>query len=235
MHRSRRERKASVVNRALFALLTLALAVALVVPASAAGQTAGQDSVSGSAQDCLTPGSCPDPSSSFVRVGANARSGPDGQDPAGTMTWGRRFTGAFSNADAQVSCLSVADHVAIIGVHGWNTTTVVFGSFSFSTAGLIRVTDGGGPGAGLDTFEFDLQENPPIFPPLPPLPPPTDCSSFPSGKPVFRNEEGDLVVTDVDPLPTSKNRCKDGGWKTFGDAFKNQGQCVAFVERASRS
>jgi hypothetical protein len=33
------------------------------------------------------------------------------------------------------------------------------------------------------------------------------------------------------PLPTAKEQCKNGGWRTFGDTFKNQGQCVAFVQR----
>jgi hypothetical protein len=39
-------------------------------------------------------------------------------------------------------------------------------------------------------------------------------------------------VTQV-PLvgpPTSKDQCKDGGWKSFNNpTFKNQGQCVSFV------
>jgi hypothetical protein len=30
------------------------------------------------------------------------------------------------------------------------------------------------------------------------------------------------------PLPTSKDECKKGGWRTFG-VFKNQGDCVSFV------
>jgi hypothetical protein len=30
--------------------------------------------------------------------------------------------------------------------------------------------------------------------------------------------------------PTSKDQCKNGGWKNFPQ-FKNQGQCVSFVER----
>ena len=34
----------------------------------------------------------------------------------------------------------------------------------------------------------------------------------------------EFVVT----LPTSKDQCKKGGWKTF-DVFKNQGDCVSFV------
>jgi hypothetical protein len=29
------------------------------------------------------------------------------------------------------------------------------------------------------------------------------------------------------PRPTTKDECKDGGWRRFG--FKNQGRCVAFV------
>ena len=34
------------------------------------------------------------------------------------------------------------------------------------------------------------------------------------------------------PLPTSKAQCKNGGHAQFG--FKNQGQCVAFVQRGSK-
>ena len=31
------------------------------------------------------------------------------------------------------------------------------------------------------------------------------------------------------PPPTDKDQCKNGGWKNFGTRFKNQGQCVRFV------
>jgi hypothetical protein len=42
------------------------------------------------------------------------------------------------------------------------------------------------------------------------------------------------VVAQVGP-PTSKNACKDGGWKTFNHpTFKNQGQCVSFVASHGR-
>ena len=39
---------------------------------------------------------------------------------------------------------------------------------------------------------------------------------------------GDLAFT---PLPTSKDQCKDGGWQRFSfpRAFKNQGDCIQFV------
>jgi hypothetical protein len=32
--------------------------------------------------------------------------------------------------------------------------------------------------------------------------------------------------------PTSKAQCKRGGWKQFG--FKNQGRCIAFVNRGPK-
>jgi hypothetical protein len=35
-------------------------------------------------------------------------------------------------------------------------------------------------------------------------------------------------------LPSSKAECKNGGWKQYGMTFKNQGQCVAFVERGPK-
>ncbi len=34
----------------------------------------------------------------------------------------------------------------------------------------------------------------------------------------------------VPDMPTSKDQCKKNGWKDFGNTFKNQGDCVSFVE-----
>jgi hypothetical protein len=31
-------------------------------------------------------------------------------------------------------------------------------------------------------------------------------------------------------FPTSKAQCMNGGWRDYGSTFKNQGQCIAFVE-----
>jgi hypothetical protein len=28
----------------------------------------------------------------------------------------------------------------------------------------------------------------------------------------------------------AQNQCKNGGWKNFGDMFKNQGQCLKFFK-----
>jgi hypothetical protein len=41
---------------------------------------------------------------------------------------------------------------------------------------------------------------------------------------------GDISVVDAQPSPTTKDQCKGDGWKQFG--FKNQGQCLAFVNRS---
>jgi hypothetical protein len=45
---------------------------------------------------------------------------------------------------------------------------------------------------------------------------------------------GDIVVTDAAPLPTSKDQCKNGGWRTYG-VFKNQGDCVSFVATGGKN
>jgi hypothetical protein len=39
-------------------------------------------------------------------------------------------------------------------------------------------------------------------------------------------------VVDAPPFPTAKNQCKNGGWKQFG--FKNQGQCIRFVNHGPK-
>jgi hypothetical protein len=45
---------------------------------------------------------------------------------------------------------------------------------------------------------------------------------------------GVAEVPAVAVVPTSKAQCKKGGWKTFTDPkFKNQGQCVAYVNHHS--
>ncbi len=41
------------------------------------------------------------------------------------------------------------------------------------------------------------------------------------------------VITPPPVVPTTKDQCKDGGWKTFTHpSFKNQGQCVSSVAKA---
>jgi hypothetical protein len=48
----------------------------------------------------------------------------------------------------------------------------------------------------------------------------------PTGKP--------YILSRGPTLPTSKEQCQNGGWRNYGSTFKNQGQCVAFVERGPK-
>ena len=41
-----------------------------------------------------------------------------------------------------------------------------------------------------------------------------------------------MTVTDAPALPTSKSQCLNGGWRSFPQ-FKNQGQCIVFVNHGS--
>jgi DNA-binding beta-propeller fold protein YncE len=43
-----------------------------------------------------------------------------------------------------------------------------------------------------------------------------------------------IAVTPKPRVPTTKGQCKNGGWRQFGIRFKNQGQCVAFVQRGPK-
>lgn len=47
--------------------------------------------------------------------------------------------------------------------------------------------------------------------------------------------DGDTTTYDLDPVPvaTTKEDCKNGGWETYG--FKNQGQCIRFVNTGKDS
>ena len=63
---------------------------------------------------------------------------------------------------------------------------------------------------------------------------PTDCSPLAPtgfGGPV---SQGDITVVEAPPLPTSKDQCKNGGWRDFG-VFKNQGDCVSFVATGGKN
>ena len=37
-----------------------------------------------------------------------------------------------------------------------------------------------------------------------------------------------IAVSPAAQVPASKDQCKNGGWRNFPQ-FKNQGQCIAFV------
>jgi hypothetical protein len=49
------------------------------------------------------------------------------------------------------------------------------------------------------------------------------------------NESANLAPSvGAPPPPTSKAQCQHGGWKDFGSRFKNQGQCVRFVNHQKK-
>jgi hypothetical protein len=145
-----------------------------------------------------------DPSFPTIHVNAlSARSGPSGENPTGHGEVNARGIGLLFSGPA--TCLAVRG----------NSATINFEDQATELAGTIftvQVTDGQPDTLGL----------------APPGRAPTDCSPSPFGEaPILT---GDITVVDAEPLPppTSKDQCKAGGWEQFG--FKNQGQCVAFVQ-----
>jgi hypothetical protein len=138
-----------------------------------------------------------------------ATSGPSGEDPSGDV----RFTvfGSLNQA-GPVTCLAVDGDTAIIRFD----EELIFG-FSMT----LRVVDG-----QPDSVEVYF----------PGGGDPTDCSITgltPSG---FGGTvtSGDIAVVDAPPLPTSKEQCKNGGWRNY-PGFRNQGDCVSFVATGGKS
>jgi hypothetical protein len=144
--------------------------------------------------------------------GVQATSGPAGEDPRGSVGLELTLRGITLQVGGPVRCLSVSGNQAVVG----------FEPSLLAPGALIEVVDNGPPGSGTpDLFiAYALLE-------------PVDASScvlsdFPR-QPLV---EGDLTVTDA-TAPTSKEQCERRGWRSF-PGFKNQGQCVAFVQRGPR-
>jgi len=136
----------------------------------------------------------------------DAHSGPSGESPSGFAET------QFAGGRIPVSCLAAAGNQAVVGV-------AVGGALST----YILIVDNG-PSGGV--FAGSVVPGDPAVCPAP--------SRFvatigPSGL-----DFGDYIVVDDPALPTSKEQCKNDGWKAFGEAFRNQGQCVAFVQRGPK-
>jgi hypothetical protein len=136
----------------------------------------------------------------------HAHSGPSGESPGGTVDISL-LGGPF--AALEVSCLSVS---------GNRATIIAKAPAGVPIAGFQIAVEDGGPG-GQDKVVWQLLDTLPAS-----CPPPTGL--------LLQNSRGDLVVTDAPPRPTSKQMCKDDGWRSYG--FRNQGACVSFVNAASR-
>jgi hypothetical protein len=142
-----------------------------------------------------------------------------GGDPTGSAhVFVSTLDHSFS-ADGPVSCLAVEGNRAVIGVA---TDFVIVGNRVLGV--FLVAVDGGPEGSGLDTFTLLNRLD---FLGLPNAPP-TDCTV--PGLPTSGDAvtQGDIVVTDAHPLPTSKDQCKNDGWRNYA-GFKNQGDCVSFV------
>jgi hypothetical protein len=136
----------------------------------------------------------------FNFITVDATSGPSGESPTGQVRFD--VLGLF-NLGGPVTCLAVSG----------NTATI---NFQDQTGGF-----------GLVTVQV-LDGQPDTFDAAPTGRAPTDCAPLPPtgvGGPLTG---GDIVVVDAPPLPTSKEQCKNVGWRNFG-IFKNQGDCVSFV------
>ena len=148
----------------------------------------------------------------------DAHSGPSGEDPNGAARWIDRA----ETFGGPVTCLNVTGNRATVGFENQEgaLTDIVKGGFLF-------VEDNGTPGAGHDNasgqFVFDA----------PPAVCPPNTVVYRPGPDGDTVTSGELTVTDAQPFPTSKDQCKNGGWRTFG-VFKNQGDCVSFVRHQAR-
>jgi hypothetical protein len=168
-----------------------------------------EDFVTGSAVRPLVP--CT-PGCNIILV-FDAHSGPSGENAAGTVRIDIESPpggGIETFATAQVTCLDVSANRATIG------------GLSQSSGSALAFFAEDNDGAGQDGSALL-----PIGGTAPPV-----CPAFPSTglPPIFA---GDLTVHDAVPPPTSKAQCRNGGWRDFS-GFKNQGECVAFVERGPR-
>jgi hypothetical protein len=138
----------------------------------------------------------------------DAHSGPSGENPGGTFVAAPNSNGATPYS---VVCLKVTGKTAVIGVDQ------VSGDFN----AFLRVEDAAVDTLAVAFWSFPLSAGSCGLPGLPFSAPETVLA-------------GDIVVTDTSPVPTSKDQCKNGGWRTF-PGFKNQGDCVSFVATGGKN
>jgi hypothetical protein len=141
----------------------------------------------------------------FALFEINATSGPSGENARGEV----RFDAVGSiifRLGGPVTCLAV----------NGNSATIIFQDTIGPFFGLIKVQV--------------LDSQPDIFDSSPTFGAPTDCSTPLSPTiGISPLSTGDIVVVDAPPLPTSKDQCKNGGWRNFPQ-FNNQGDCLKFVQ-----
>ena len=176
------------------------IGVLLGLPAVASGQASGSDSVFGT----LT---FPSPFLGPLRETYEVASEPSGENAGGEVVVELlNFPGTILHFE--VTCLSVTDNRAVIGMF---RPDPIIGDTS-----IYRLVVDGGPG-GTDTVGVENAVGRPL-----------DCATIPVNVDPSLPVSGDAIVTDANPLPTTKSQCRNGNWQIFG-VFKNQGDCVSFV------
>lgn len=192
------------MRRRLALATILGITGAIMLPAPSGAQTPTQDSATG------TGGTI-----SYTSFAFNVVSGPSGENPSGSSMLDLPSFGLSTQSSA-ISCLSVSGNTATF------VTVLMPNSFGFSF-GKLTVVDNGPAGTGLDTYAAAGYFSP------------QDCSSPEPGalgtQPLLT---GDIEVVDAPPVPTSRDQCRDGGWRSF-PSFKNQGDCVSFVATAGKN
>jgi hypothetical protein len=199
------------MRRGALAAVAVSLLALLLAPGAGAshdpsGAPFGEDFVVG---DFVSLDFVPFAPSSGVSGTIDAHSGPSGENPTGEVTLSTR-AGPFTSS---VTCLTVTANRATIGVD----FQPLLGAPPLG-GGFLFVEDN--DGADQDAFSNAL---------TPTGEPPSVCPANPSTA-LSPNLGDDITVHDAVPRPTSKDQCKNGGWRNF-PGFKNQGECVASVER----
>lgn len=178
-------------------------------PQTRAQTPVGEDSVTGSATFPVTfPCGPPPDIPCAIKTIIDARSGPSGENPSGQVVH-ELIPGGPSSSDP-VTCLNVDGNRATVAAHL---------SF-FGGAYVFGVEDNGA--GGQDRL---VAEQVPVAPTQCPAPAPPGTGLL--------VVDGDFIVHDASPFPATPEQCKKGGWQNY-PGFKNQGQCVAFVERGPR-
>jgi hypothetical protein len=207
--------------RRLIVTMAIITAGALAGPAVASAALPAQDSVVGVALQC----------SAICTVAVNAHSGPSGENATGTGTFNSGNHGLYLQ-NVAVTCLAVSGNEAVVGLYGPNLPSYYYpqpGNYSAivyiqdnvpptESTGDAVLASGGGP-----TDRGPTQ---------------AECASLlPIGRNLYVDtfpQYANFTIVDAKPLPTSKDQCKNGGWRDFG-VFKNQGDCVSFVATGGKN
>jgi hypothetical protein len=154
----------------------------------------------------------------------DAHSGPAGETPSGQVTFATGERLGLQTDLGTVSCLAVSGNRASIGVD-------FEGFFGVGAhAAVVYVEDLGG----------ETQDKIAVQNLAPGVTAPSVCPVVrPPGVPLQATfavdfDDWHIVVIDTVVRPTSKDECRNGGWRTFG-VFKNQGDCVSFVATGGKN